>query len=288
MPAPFQFRGNGPPRDHFPRDQGRHPRRDHGKGGQRDRRPRSRPEFTFRVPRPTSDRPLLSSKRETTPEQLLAVEAGEKPAPKFASLDALSDSEEAEMDFSEDSEEERRPHKKRALGLDGNDTPQPVPAPTPKWSNPDPYTVLPPPDETQHKKIDMIKLIRKARLANANLPKKNDAVVQNEDFISLGGLDGSRDDDPSEEDLARKAPENAPKGPKAMDKGAVAAGKRPRDDEPSRFSTKPGIPQPKFNADASVLYDWKPSSKQDPTPWMSSVNSVMSLSSRYVIARLVD
>lgn len=291
-PPPFQFRGNGPP----PREGNRRARRDQGKGGPKDRRPRQRPEFTFRAPRPTSERPLLSGKRETTPEQLQSVEAGEKAAPKFASLDALSDSEEAEMDFSEDSEEEARPRKKRAFGLDGNNSPKPAPAPapTPKWSNPDPYTALPPPDDSQHKRIDMVKLIRKARLATVEQPKKNDAVVQNEDFISLGGLDGSHDDGKSEaEDESTKAPQNAPKGPKGLEaritapKGPKAMGggdavpaKRTLEAQLKGNSLKLGMPKRKFNTSGSVVHDWMPSSSQDSAPWMDGVQPVMQLSSR--------
>ncbi|BAE55212.1 unnamed protein product [Aspergillus oryzae RIB40] len=63
MPPPFQFRGNDR------RSQNHHPK----------------PEFTFRYSRPpTSERPLLRSRRETTPDLLVAPENGDdKPALKL-------------------------------------------------------------------------------------------------------------------------------------------------------------------------------------------------------------
>lgn len=259
MPPPFQFRGNGPPRG--PRNQD------------------SKPQFTFRVP--ISERPLLRGMREPTPE-LLFPETGPKPAPKFASVNDLSDSEEAEMDFSDDeSDAEARPRKKRVVALDGNaESALPIlagiPAPTaaplppkPKWSNPDPYTALPPPDESQHKRLDVVKLIRKARLAAAQ-PKANDAVVDNVDFISLGGLG---DDAGASENQALK---NAPKGPKGMEikDSAAASRKRTRDDQPKPLTTKTGKPLRRFKMDGSILDNWMPLKDQNATPWIDTMTAL--------------
>lgn len=262
MPPPFQFRGNGPPRG--PRSQ------------------YSKPEFTFRPPpRPTSERPLLRGMREPTPE-LLFPETGPKPAPKFASINDLSDSEEAEMDLSDDgeSDSEARPRKKRVVALDGNiDAAQPIlaaiPAPAPpppKWSNPDPYTALPPPDDSQHKRVDFVKLIRKARLA-AVQPKANDAVVDNVDFISLGAIG---DDAGAPVKQENQPPVNAPRGPKGMEikESAAASRKRTRDDQPKPLTTKTGKPLRRFKMDASILDDWMPLRDQDPTPWMDTITSL--------------
>ncbi|KAJ5663990.1 hypothetical protein N7507_004721 [Penicillium longicatenatum] len=265
MAPPFQFRGNGPQND-------RNDRYDRARGPRDNRRPPRRPEFTFRAPRPTAERPLLSTKRETTPEQLQAEETSDKPAPKFAALDTLSDSEEAEMDFSDDSDEEARPRKRRALGSDGQTDSSVLllpPTPTPKWSNPDPYTVLPPPDETQHKRVDVVKLIRKARLANAAPSKQNDAVVDNQDFISLGMVDPSSGAGSKEsEDSENKAPDNAPKGPRGMEIKGTAT-KRTRDEQqPKGYSPKLGKPQRRYNSDASILHDWRPMPGQNPSPWL--------------------
>ncbi|POS83513.1 hypothetical protein EPUL_004710, partial [Erysiphe pulchra] len=52
----------------------------------------------------------------------------------------------------------------------------------PRWSNPDPYTALPPPDESQRKKKDVVKLIRKARVASES---KTKLETPTDDFISF-------------------------------------------------------------------------------------------------------
>jgi non-canonical poly(A) RNA polymerase PAPD5/7 len=99
-------------------------------------------------------------------------------AVKYVPIEDVSDSEEAEMDMSDD--EGAEPKKKQArtqtLAADGDSVP--------KWSNPDPYTVLPPLDEAQRKKKDVVKLIRKARVtASTESMTKTEAV--SDDFISF-------------------------------------------------------------------------------------------------------
>ncbi|KAJ6184323.1 hypothetical protein N7519_005624 [Penicillium mononematosum] len=238
MPPPFQFRGNS---------------------NHRGSRPNPRHEFTFRYQKPaTSDRPLLSSKRESPPQRL---DSETKPEFKFAPLSALSDSEEAEMDMSDESDAER-PRKRRALALDGPQETAPAPPPVPKWSNPDPYTALPPPAETTNKRVDVVKLIRKARLEVAPKTDETDAVKQNSDFISLGmGFET--------EVSESNAPENAPKGPKAQEAldPAIASRKRTRDDELKGYSRKTGKPASRFNYDGSVIDQWRPLSPETGTPW---------------------
>ncbi|EKV05577.1 Topoisomerase family protein TRF4, putative [Penicillium digitatum Pd1] len=235
--APFQFRGSS---------------------NYRDSRPNPRHEFTFRYQKPaTSDRPLLSSKRESMPERL---ESDSKPGLKFAELSTLSDSEEAEMDMSDDSDTER-PRKRRALALDGPQDTTSAP-PAPKWSNPDPYTALPPPAEITNKRVDVVKLIRKARLDVAAKIDETDAVKQNSDFISLGMAI-------EPEAPQSKAPDNAPRGPKAHEvlDSAIASRKRTRDDEIKGYSRKTGKPASRFNYDGSVIDQWKPLSQETGTPW---------------------
>jgi non-canonical poly(A) RNA polymerase PAPD5/7 len=207
---------------------------------------------------------LLQGQREGTPE-LLTTESTDKPAPKFASLADLSDSEEAEMDLSEESEDEdSRPRKRRAIAIESKDSTPPPPAPTPKWSNPDPYTALPPPDESQHKRVDVVKLIRKAKLQNSMTEaKEKDAVTDNDDFISLGpALEIPPESLP---------PDNAPKGPKGMENlpAAMPSLKRTRDDESKGVSFKTGKPKARFMDDGSILYQWKAFPGQNDTPWMA-------------------
>lgn len=55
----------------------------------------------------------------------------------------------------------------------------------PKWSNPDPYTALPPPDESQAKKKDVVELIRKAKVVAVADASDATAIADNADFISF-------------------------------------------------------------------------------------------------------
>ncbi|KAL4881407.1 hypothetical protein BJY04DRAFT_207517 [Aspergillus karnatakaensis] len=249
--------------------------------GNRSSQSRPKHEFTFRYQRPaTSERPLLRTTREATPELLVAPETGDvKPAMKFARLENLSDSEEAEMDVSSDEEAESRPNKKRALESNtaaAADTDTVIETqPAPKWSNPDPYTALPPPDESQNKKIDVVKLIRKARLQASAQPAKTDAVVSNEDFISLAGL--------VDEAETSSPPENAPTGPRRhLQGGDPALGNRKRtyDDEIKGPSRPFGKPLGKFHQDGSIIGVWKVRPSETGTPWSSSMQPTLHLGTR--------
>lgn len=174
------------------------------------------------------------------------------------------------MDLSEDSEEESRPRKRRAVGSESKPSAPPAPTPAPKWSNPDPYTSLPPPDESQHKRVDVVKLIRKAKLENTmSQAKETDAVTANDDFISLGMTDGAAED--FAEEVGAQAPYNAPRGPRSMESNdpTLASRKRTYDDQPKGFSSKVGKPQRRFNTDGSILHQWKVLSGQNATPWFS-------------------
>ncbi|OGE46369.1 hypothetical protein PENARI_c116G02217, partial [Penicillium arizonense] len=80
----------------------------------RGSRPNPKHEFGFRYrPSPTAHRPLLSRKRENTPENL-QDETKTIPPLKFPSLSALNDSEEAKVDTFADASNTERPCKKRA------------------------------------------------------------------------------------------------------------------------------------------------------------------------------
>jgi non-canonical poly(A) RNA polymerase PAPD5/7 len=102
---------------------------------------------------------------------------------RYKAVDDMSDSDEAEMDVSDDEDDEdQQPRKKLARtenkAADGDSVP--------KWSNPDPYTALPPPDESQRKKKDVVKLIRKARVTAATENTVKPATT--DDFISFDDL----------------------------------------------------------------------------------------------------
>jgi non-canonical poly(A) RNA polymerase PAPD5/7 len=256
MPPPaFQFRGQ-----------------DKENNRNNDRRSRGNHEFTFRFPRSTAERPLLTSKRESTPELLGGSGDGaNKSSLKFAHLDEITDSDEAEMDVSDSDSDNRPPRKKRAVDLAPASVPQ-----APKWSNPDPYTALPPPDETQAKRPDVVKLIRKARFAASAPVVQADAVTTNEDFISFDVGDFGDVE-------TAQPPENAPKGPKNDRHGEFAAGKkRTHDDEIKGFTRKTGKPIGKAQVNGNILHHWRASSTDDGTPWLDLMQSTLHLGTRCV------
>ena len=106
----------------------------------------------------------------------------EKQGAKYIPIEDVSDSSEAEMDMSDDDEDDEsaEPKKKQVKTVkkaaDGDSVP--------KWSNPDPYTALPPVEESRKRK-DVVKLIRKARVEAATAKAGESAPVA-DDFISFG------------------------------------------------------------------------------------------------------
>ncbi|KAL5118066.1 hypothetical protein ACEQ8H_004053 [Pleosporales sp. CAS-2024a] len=122
---------------------------------------------------------------------------------RFNNLDDLSDHQEPDMDESDASaarggavqDRKRKAPRRLTQPAAGDAVPEwaAIPAPPPtKWSNPDPYTALPCPSDTTGKKMDVVKLIRKAKnAAAAEKAAANNAVAANDDFISLGNDDES-------------------------------------------------------------------------------------------------
>ncbi|OLN97971.1 Poly(A) RNA polymerase protein 2 [Colletotrichum chlorophyti] len=105
----------------------------------------------------------------------------------------LSDDEEADMEISDDENdgESGQPSSKRVRRAENDDSGNSVP----KWSNPDPYTALPPPDaDAQRKKKDMVKMIRKARVDDTAAADKLKASTDAEEFISFDLDDDNGDD----------------------------------------------------------------------------------------------
>ena len=186
----------------------------------------------------TAERPLLRSTRGSTPEQMTGMTLEQQHNTRFMVPEDISDSEEKEMEESEpeDVNETNQISSSAVLSSDminanpSDDATEPVrkkqirefaerePAlasPVPKWSNPDPYTVLPPPDETQKKRKDVVKLIRKARIATEQELVPNNALVANDDFISLN-FENEADlmSDTEESDKEPKGVPGAPSGPR--------------------------------------------------------------------------
>src|SRR2546423_6614747 len=215
--------------------------------GPNNRPPRA---FNFRhPPLKVSERPLLTAKH-TSPE-VLAFPASNAPD-RFRGVEDLSDADEADTDMSH---EGYHPKKMR-------------------WSNPDPYTSLPPLDDTTRKRKDVVKLIRKARVEPAATPKNS--VANDQDFISFD-VDG----DDSHPGL-HSPPAGAPRGPKSdyparnvqpvqqKFQDSIQSGKRKREDTGNQFRLPPHRKQD--NGDGMVLVQWQPTSNVSATPWLRSVN----------------
>ena len=213
---------------------GQHGRRDDRRGYAPNRGRGYRPKPA------TADRPLLRFQRGTTPEQLLGMVEDQSRSKRFLPAEDLSDSAEEDMDESESDHDHQTTTDRQDVPLsteaaDGETGSMEPPAkrqarePTasaqyegarvPQWSNPDPYTVLPPPDETQRKKKDVVKLIRKARIMSENMSSSQSQVATNDDFISFGfddDLKQEQDDDGASDDEHNygKGVSGAPSGPR--------------------------------------------------------------------------
>ena len=173
----------------------------HGSEGQRGSHYNRRPA--------TSERALLTfQNRGSTPDQLPGMKI-EKGTTQFRASEDISDSAGEDMDMSESDqdsaqlmntvkEQEPRdslsaiqepnqkepPAKRRNLGSASSVSRNAESVP--RWSNPDPYTVLPPPDESLRKKKDVVQIIRKARLSTDKTNENSKSeVAANNDFISL-------------------------------------------------------------------------------------------------------
>lgn len=73
----------------------------------------------------------------------------------------------------------------------------------PRWSNPDPYTALPPPSQANGPKKDIVESIRKAKIEQSALVSSSaNPVKDNIDFISFDDdNDDDDDDDVADTDL---------------------------------------------------------------------------------------
>jgi non-canonical poly(A) RNA polymerase PAPD5/7 len=173
------------------------------------------------------------------------------------------------MDISASGDEE---HRSKRLRLEANST---LTSEAPRWSNPDPYTSLPPVDDSSRKRKDVVKLIRKARVETAAAP--GTVVANDQDFISF-----DIDDDDVDDDLYLPPP-GAPTGPKSdipartmrttrqTAQQSIPLGKRKRDDSESQFHPTPSQKkQP--NGDDMVLVQWQPTNNVNPTPWFQPVH----------------
>ena len=162
----------------------------------------------------TCNRPLLKQQhRETEAElEMLGVTEG---AAKYLKAEDVDDSSEQEMD---QSDSDREDGELLNHGFDGNEETETIEPPAkrretsngdkdaadlPKWSNPDPYFVLPPIDDTLNKRKDPVGIIRKYRRVAEERPTETNQVSANDDFISFemdGGPLAEPNISPSEHD----------------------------------------------------------------------------------------
>jgi non-canonical poly(A) RNA polymerase PAPD5/7 len=182
----FTFRSDN--QTQFPPTEPRFERRRRGRGGKPDSSRRDWHERKPWAPKAAVNREILHSKvdRQTTPERLTGMSEG---LTRFKNLDELSESS-SEMDFGSDGDESveskddgdhsTKRTKQAPAADDGNSVP--------RWSNPDPYTALPPIDVSRGKKTDVVDFIRKAKLAAEQEKQSNQRndVADNVDFISFG------------------------------------------------------------------------------------------------------
>jgi non-canonical poly(A) RNA polymerase PAPD5/7 len=103
------------------------------------------------------------------------------------------ESDDSAMDL-EEPDPDAEPSKKR---VKTNGT-APAAQEQPKWSNPDPYFIVPPVDESRHQRKDVVQLLRKAKVEAEKAAPAANAVSRNADFISFGD-----EEEEGEEELIR-------------------------------------------------------------------------------------
>ena len=131
---------------------------------------------------------------------------------KYLNTGDIDDSDEADMD---QSDSDRENGEILEVGMDGNVESSAQEPPTkrrnngeekddaetvPKWSNPDPYTLLPPVNETSGKKKDPVETIRKYRKTGEERAVEANQVSANDDFISFNFEEGESSSNLSEAD----------------------------------------------------------------------------------------
>ena len=209
-------------------------------------------EFTFRQqPRPRiSDRPLLTGVRGVSPDPVFG---GGDTVEKFRQVDNLTDSDEEGMDVSGSGEEgEQRPSKRLRSG--------------PSWSNPDPYTALPPVTEHQTKKHDVVKFIRRSRVTPSAAQPRSAVAANGEDFISFDMNDDTTEISPEDRN---DVPADAPTGPKNQPPETSATlGKRKRNQVNDVSKLPPRASKnSRLHEHGKILREWKAPNLESSTPW---------------------
>ncbi|ORY61408.1 uncharacterized protein BCR38DRAFT_347391 [Pseudomassariella vexata] len=233
----------------------------HNRGGYQGSNPRrGGARAPYRPPK-AADRAILHQKHDEEAEVMLGDRTGKA---RYRDVDDLSDDADAAMDISgaDSASDTAEPANKRVrLTSNTSNLDQP-----PKWSNPDPYTALPPPDETTRKKVDVVQLIRKARVEPES---KTSASKEAADFISCDFSD-EESHIPKHQASNSLAVSNAPTGPRA---GLSALPPRPALSHQSKINTP--LDGPKSNT--TQVHDLNSSSSKFP-PVKKSVDLTPSTS----------
>ncbi|OTB09650.1 hypothetical protein M426DRAFT_6913 [Hypoxylon sp. CI-4A] len=231
---------------------------------------------------PTSSRLLLFKKHDDNPELMLGDTTGRT---TYRDIDELSDSDEAEMDISDNSDDDvAEPAAKRART--SNTKPEQE---IPRWSNPDPYTALPPSDDATRKKKDMVHLIRKARVeAEAKKPM---AQTEGLDFISCdldddeGGDDAEYYEKPIPKagaaltNLAHDPPppvpstsatiiEGSKENPIAISPSTSLGNRKRTNDDKIKLPHTSLSSSKKMATSGGILPIWQPRDGDNPCPWV--------------------
>ncbi|ORY17836.1 hypothetical protein BCR34DRAFT_474306 [Clohesyomyces aquaticus] len=228
-----------------------------GGWGRGDRRP-------FRKEAP-HERPLISRPNAPSPERVLGSN-GQNRFMDLAEIGEDLDSPEPEKKLisydGNNSDDQTSSHKKARVTTrraDGDSVPQ--------WSNPDPYTVAPPPSDTTGKKTDFVQLIRKAKNQAAEKDKANNAVAANDDFIAF-----DMNDDVS--NFLYEFPPLAGSLNEVTDAGALPEPSR----APKRSADDAGLPpKPQHKGrqgkrkrgeyEGALLQEWIPEPSSNSIPW---------------------
>ena len=236
--------------------------RDYRDNRPRNRRDNARPHYQ-RPLRTPATRPLLRQSLNDEGQILRDTSA----ADKYRNLEDLTDSEEDEMSESDgDNEEDDRPSKKAKRD---NATSQTA-AVVSKWSNPDPYTALPPPSDSTGKRTDVLKLIRKAKVQSTKSDEKPD---DGEDFISFN-FDEDEDDYDEEDEVLLAAP-NGPRSNGFRDSRMQIDGSALDNTGKRKRGNQTAIPKPPggyLPSNQLVLKQWRALSSSTATPWLQPVS----------------
>jgi non-canonical poly(A) RNA polymerase PAPD5/7 len=152
--------------------------------------------------RTAANRPLFKLRHDEATDSS-AASLNTETKSKFRNLDELTDS--GEEDMVQSAEEDEGRHTIKRARLDQGDVG--VAPASSKWSNPDPYTSLPPAGDVAAKRTDVVKLIRKARIdTDLDLPKAKQAA----DFISFDADEPVSNDGSAMSSIRPKSPSPQP------------------------------------------------------------------------------